>query len=810
TSTRAGTASTDTPVGVSDPVKTDTPTVSTGTLPAGGTTVSSATNLPTRPPSDTPTPTPSATTTLTPTRLPTATPVQSSSPTTLDLPPLPAITPRPSLPAGRPSDFARPATETLEGEIRQNTILERGRGPYTVNGAVVVKQDVTLFIEPGTVLKFSDDAHLVVYGTLRAQGMPDSPIVFTSIRDDSVGGDTNQDGQSSAPVPGDWTYIGFFVSSNDAGSIIEHAVIRYAGEHRGDRHGAIHLEAASPVLRSNTISDSYWYAISADPNSFPFVQNNTLERNQGNGIAIRGGNLTVSGAWANTDIAYAVVGVVNVRESTTLLIYPGITAKFGDDVFIDVFGALKAQGAPGQEIVLTSLKDDSVGGDTNGDGESSAPGAGDWTMIRFQPTSNDANSLIAHCRIRYAGDHRGDRYGAVHISESSPRLISNSFTDNRWFAISADVNSFPTLSGNSLERNGGNGLEMRAGEERISGAWANTDTVYAITGAFRVNEGATLSIRPGVTAKFADDAYVDVFGALRVLGTADQKVILTSLKDDTAGGDTNGDGGSSAPAAGDWTMIRFRDSSSDASSVVEHARVRYAGGFRGDRFGALHMESASPRIANSELTDSLWFALSADTASFPIVSNVETRGNSGNGLEMRGGDMSNSGTWSNTGIVYVLTGSVIVLNTATLNVQPGVIVKFADSTFIGVHGTLRALGTADDPIVLTSLRDDSQGGDTNGDDRSSSPAAGDWGMLHFYDESNDANCLVENTIIRYGGKYRGDRYGAIHLISASPTIAGCTIQDSLAWGLWYDTGSTPRLRNNTFARNPEGDTYQKQ
>ena len=175
-------------------------------------------------------------------------------------------------------------------------------------------------------------------------------------------------------------------------------------------------------------------------------------------------------------------------------------------------------------------------------------------------------------------------------------------------------------------------------------------------------------------------------------------------------------------------------------------------GIGGDRFGAIHLEAASPTITGNLFRDSLWYAISADVGSFPAVSGNELTKNGGNGLEVRSGEMSSANTWSNKDIVYVLTGPVTVRNTATLNIEPGVTVKFADSTYIDVHGAFKAVGTANQRIVFTSLRDDSSGGDTNGDGRSSTAAAGDWTMIRFYDDSNDSSCIIDHATIRYAGR----------------------------------------------------------
>ena len=126
---------------------------------------------------------------------------------------------------------------------------------------------------------------------------------------------------------------------------------------------------------------------------------------------------------------------------------------------------------------------------------------------------------------------------------------------------------------------------------------------------------------------------------------------------------------------------------------------------------------------------------------------------------------SSNTTWTSAGSPYWVTGTVTVNNGATLTVQPGVIVKFSNSTaaqLLMSGGKLNAAGTAANPIVFTSIADDSVGGDTGGDGPTTG-SAGTWCNLAFTNSGSNVglSSSLSYATVRYAGKGYVGQY--IHL-----------------------------------------------
>ncbi len=82
----------------------------------------------------------------------------------------------------------------------------------------------TLTVAGGSIFKLGGSRSLIVQGSLNMLTSLSSPMIFTSIKDDSAGGDTNRDGYLSTPAKGDWTEVRISTSSGE----IKYAFVRYS------------------------------------------------------------------------------------------------------------------------------------------------------------------------------------------------------------------------------------------------------------------------------------------------------------------------------------------------------------------------------------------------------------------------------------------------------------------------------------------------------------------------------------------------------------------------------------------------------
>ncbi|MEK7165377.1 MAG: NosD domain-containing protein, partial [Patescibacteria group bacterium] len=301
---------------------------------------------------------------------------------------------------------------------------------------------------------------------------------------------------------------------------------------------------------------------------------------------------------------------LEVAEGVTLTIESGVVVKFNQS-YVDVYGKIIALGTAQDKIYFTSFLDDSVGGDTNGDGAATLPDSGDWFGISFYSPSTrskfeyadfkyastnfylDASDLsLASSTVSFADDAAiisnesdlsvadsafdGNYYG---IDTTKGRLVlrGNSFTNN-YMPVYADYETVLENSGNSMSGNEHNGIVLYGDLYYVeSDKTFYKDVPYVLFDDLFVNKNSTLTIEPGVVIKpFYYGAEIDVYGKLNAVGTEEDPIVVTSLSDDAYGGDTNGDGDASLPDPwgwGDWDGLYFGTLSSN--SILKNMTLRY-------------------------------------------------------------------------------------------------------------------------------------------------------------------------------------------------------------------------------------------
>lgn len=482
---------------------------------------------------------------------------------------------------------------------------------------------------------------------------------------------------------------------------------------------------------------------------------------------------------------------ITIKTNGLLTIEPGAVVEFvssRDWSGLQVFGELRATGG----VVFRRFS-----GQTNGT----------WSGIRFltnsvglldQVTIEDAGHVTEGWQawhpgtaiyvedssptIRHATISRCQGHGIRVVQTASPRIENSRFEECAGHAILwTHLKGTPVFEGNS---GGSNHLSaIYVGNGTLNRNWTMqlNSIPYVLEGwdgNLTVASNATLTIPPGAVLKCAygrDGGAIDVYGELRCGGTG-APAILTSMEDDSVAGDTNNS--TNAVYRGAWSGIRFQAGS---RGLIENTEIRYSGhvtsGWQAAHPGAaIQIDSASPTIRQCWITEAegagvklvgsasasvvenridnsgSWAVFWSAFAGSPELSDNRGTNNNNDGIYIPNGTITSNVVFHpNPGLPYVTVGWDGVFDidpSAKLTILPGVIVKNAfgrDGGAIVVRGQLDCQGTANQPVILTSMEDDIQG-DTG--KTTNNVYAGSWSGVRVYPPGQ---AKIAYTQIRYSG-----------------------------------------------------------
>ena len=676
---------------------------------------------------------------------------------------------------------------------------------------------------------------------------------------------------TTSPAPGDWTrlHIRAYDADSPGAGLLDNCVIRYGGSRNGidgsfndggyanvfvrDQNAYSRI---SPTIKNSVISDSLYYGISYSGSS-PSIENLIIENNlvaalqskrmQNNNINISGTmdihdngingiqyiydsygyNLDTNRTFSNKVVHYFTpVSPLYVTNNVTLTIEPGTIIK-AQNVQYNIVGSISAAATAQQPIYFTSYRDDQAGlvahpewfengickphypCDTNNDGTTTLPVAGDWMYLLFDANvTGQSFGNFNYAVFRYGGQG-ADRDGIVKMlgfnitNKTEPTFFNSTFEYSQNNGIEIE-NSNPTLTnptiryntdaaimlyslnyGNNVEFPEGNQIEVH--DNGVNGietygncfvscstatidntrTWYN-DLPYVIGNSadVRMSTSAVLNIEPGAIIKSKRIDSTEKFlayGGINAVGTAEEPIIFTSFYDDLAGTDgtceayqicdTNNDGSVTTPAKGNWYGLYFESQSATAPvSNLDYINIKYANNaveFRGFN----ETGQSEPTLNNIDISESLGDGVYIYLSN-PILQNMSITNNSGSAIRLAGLVHGNNAIlsgnsfdvhdnavngihvdidwyWQLRGFIeqsthfysqlpYFIDANsydVEVNSGVTLNVDPGAIIKFESTSsanrYIMNYGTLNFNGTPENPIYLTSAKDDAVGIETH-------------------------------------------------------------------------------------------------
>ena len=618
------------------------------------------------------------------------------------------------------------------GRLAQDTVW----GPeavHVVRHWVVVPKGVTLAVAAGTVAKFAPGAGIWVEdgGTLSITGEAGRDVIFTDLADDSVGGDTDASPSPESLAWNTWRIVGApgaTLSDNGFWQVRHHTMA--TGFAALTLHDALTERRQGEVWVPLTVSGT---------RTVPFSVDWSLETGSEDSLT---GTLTWGKVAEGTKfIRVPVPEAVSEAGLETLTLR--LTAVRGANIHDREAAVTVYDAAPAVEEAILAASWQSA------DNRPTSPSATVQTLSGdFQSTLILDGQQVFRYSPRWQEGAAEGCVAEILCARTDGKASQTLFRGTEgeegeflWKVRNLDDGEY-LLTHRVLGPEG----KVRASVSRLlryiatvelhGGLVAEDETwgadrVHLVYADVTVAAGKTLTIEPGAIVKFCDGTglYSEDYTAT----TLANGVTFTHFADDTMGGDTNLDGSRSQPKHGAYTL--------GGHIVVD--------------------ETSDIRCRHPQTLASL-----TDGQSMTLES----------------------------GNVYLVEKSLTFASGSTLTIEPGVIVKFSPGTSLTIAqgATLLAKGMRAAPIILTSLKDDAHGGDTNGDGDATAPQAGDWQTV-----SVQGTATLTYTHLFYGAPR--NESGLIETRgSGTLEMDGCVVAHGMYDGIW-NWGGTIRVSNTVVS-----------
>ncbi|MBN2635568.1 MAG: right-handed parallel beta-helix repeat-containing protein [Prolixibacteraceae bacterium] len=649
---------------------------------------------------------------------------------------------------------------------------------------LIVKEGI---IPKSTIFDVKADSRIYFYdllsgievnGTLKAIGKYSKPVIFSSLNELE---DDLDEKSLLTSARGDWNSIQF--SSTSVNNIFKNVEIRNGGNYSSSM---VSVDQAQISIDSCLFSNSSSSGIEVSGMNIE-INHSSIQENNGDGLTITGFN---SVNLKNNHFSLNAENGIKVGEGTYLQLD---SCYFSNNKKNGIF----------------------------------------W------------NSERLGCKINNC-DFESNLLDGIYLFGSytvnKPEFIDNNFTNNR-YPIQANIsriNHDIILNNNTGIGNYRNGLFLNGS---IAGniSLHHQDDFPFIIGDFSVAETGVLNLLPGTILKFEESYYgMMMLGSIVARGNAVDPVIFTSIDDDSAGGDTNNNG-ESTPEQWDWRINIVKNA---GNIEFENCLFKYGSGieatsdnveitnctFENFQNTAVTCNNCSPSIHNNKFFDipgyaiqyyrnknirlknnyfencTLPFMLELDSINSDIHYNNDGNvfGGSGvHGFGIEGNIVGDITLVQNNDFPMVICG-LNVQSSGKLTLPGGSIFKVLEND-IYVYGKLEIEGTEENPVVITSIKDDAHGGDTNNDGDASEPRPGDWGVLFFH---STFNSNISYLWLGYGGKSTRRDIGLLSLYETSVRwnnikmkIDNCVITHSANHGIWLEYESTPDITNCRIINN---------